>query len=90
LAAPVHAVYRGFCEVTEVFDGVGKVAGGAVVVVVEGTVDVVVVVGGTVVMVVGSVVGVVVGGVVGKLVQALATSGPDTWSAGVVATDAPL
>jgi hypothetical protein len=91
LVAPFQAVYRGFCDATGVFVGMGSVV---VVVVVGGTVVVdvvvVVVVGGTAVVVVGSVVVVVVGGVVGKVVQVFAASGPDAWSAGVVATAAPL
>ena len=77
--------YRPFCDVTEVFVGVGRVVVGAVVVgaVVVGAV----VVGAVVVVVV--VVG-VAGGLVGKVVQAFEASGPDTWSAGTVATAAPL
>ena len=87
--------YRPFCDVTEVFVGVGRVVVGAVVVgaVVVGAVVVGAVVVGAVV--VGAVVVVVVvvgvaGGLVGKVVQAFEASGPDTWSAGTVATAAPL
>src|ERR1035437_3374969 len=64
LAAPAQAVYRPFCDVTEVFVGAGRVVRGAVV-------------GGAV-------------GLVGKVVQAFEASGLDTWSAGTVATAAPL
>jgi hypothetical protein len=83
-----QAGYRPFCDVTEVFVGVGRVVVGAVVVgaVVVGAVVVVVVV----VVVVGAVVAVVAGGLLGKVVQAFEASGPDTWSAGTVATAAPL
>ena len=69
LTALAQAVYRPFCDVTEVFVGVGRVVGGAVVVVAKGLVG---------------------KGLVGKVVQAFEASGPDTWSAGTVATAAPL
>src|ERR1035437_7617100 len=67
LAAPAQAVYRPFCDVTEVFVGAGKVVRGAVAVVVGGAV-----------------------GLVGKGVEGFEAWGPDTWSAGTVATAAPL
>jgi hypothetical protein len=93
-----QAGYRPFCDVTEVFVGVGRVVVGAVVVgavvvgaVVVGAVVVGAVVVGAVVVVVVVVVGAVVaGGLLGKVVQAFEASGPDTWSAGTVATAAPL
>jgi hypothetical protein len=86
MAAPAQAGYEPYYDVTEVFVVVGRLVVGVVVVVV-GAVIVGAVIVGAAVVVVGSVVD---GGLVGKVVQPIEVSGVDTWSAGTVATAAPL